>query len=613
MKKFIYITFFFILFFPILANANTYDYVIDSYSIDMIVNEDNSYDITEVIDVYFYTYKHGIYRTIPTTNKITRLDGSTYTTKAKISKVNINEKYNELYVITNGISYKEYQIGDENKTIIGEKQYIIKYTYKIKDDGTEEYDELYFNLIGSEWDDTQISNVKFKVTLPKEFDVSKIGFSEGVVGSTTSNNVYYTVNGNTIEGNYFNTLEEGEALTIRIELPEGYFIKTTNYNLLFMIIIPLILLVVGIILWVKYGKDERVIETVEFYPPNDINSLELAFLKKGRVNNKDIISLIVYLANKGYIKIEERESDSLFGTEKTFTLIKIKEYDGKDDIEREFFEGLFAEKSEVTPLDLTNFYQTINSITKKCNAKKNKYKIFEKYSLTKAKYLIIMAIISFLVITIPPIIEINVAMIAILLFPIIGLYVVYFMLTGDNGIFGKIFALVWGSVFAGIPLLLIISFSISVDANYLLTYLIGFPIIVILLLLYKNMEKRNEYGNQMLGKINGFETFLKNVEKDKLEELVNQKPTYFFDILPFTYVLNISDKWINKFENIPLECPDYFTSDSFDINDFGNVMTNTINSVSASSSNSSSDGGSSGSSGGGSSGGGSGGGGGGSW
>ena len=50
------------------------------------------------------------------------------------------------------------------------------------------------------------------------------------------------------------------------------------------------------------------------------------------------------------------------------------------------------------------------------------------------------------------------------------------------------------------------------------------------------------YGNELLGKIKGFRDFLDTAEKPKLEELVMQNPVYFYNILPFTYVLDVSDK-----------------------------------------------------------------------
>ena len=95
-----------------------------------------------------------------------------------------------------------------------------------------------------------------------------------------------------------------------------------------------------------------------------------------------------------------------------------------------------------------------------------------------------------------------------------------------------------------------------------------------------------------------------------------QDPTYFYDILPYTYVLGVSDTWIKKFETISLQAPSWYDSpDAFDMITFGAFVNTTMVSAQSvmSSSPSSSSSGGGGSSGGGSSGGGSGGGGGGSW
>ena len=40
------------------AITSTGDYIIESYDIDMIVNEDNTFDITERITTYFNISKH---------------------------------------------------------------------------------------------------------------------------------------------------------------------------------------------------------------------------------------------------------------------------------------------------------------------------------------------------------------------------------------------------------------------------------------------------------------------------------------------------------------------------------------------------------------------------
>ena len=69
--------------------------------------------------------------------------------------------------------------------------------------------------------------------MPKEFDSSKLGFSSGTTGSTDNSKVKYNVSGNKITGSYNGILGAGEALTVRCELPEGYFVGTgLTFNLM---------------------------------------------------------------------------------------------------------------------------------------------------------------------------------------------------------------------------------------------------------------------------------------------------------------------------------------------------------------------------------------------
>ena len=66
------------------------------------------------------------------------------------------------------------------------------------------------------------------------------------------------------------------------------------------------------------------------------------------------------------------------------------------------------------------------------------------------------------------------------------------------------------------------------------------------------MKRKTEYGEYIAAKVRGFRQFLITAEKEQLEKLVLKNPNYFYNILPYTYVLNISKKWIKKFENIPV-------------------------------------------------------------
>ena len=589
------------------------DYVINSYDINVKVNENNTFDITETITANFYTRKHGIIRTIPLKNTIERLDGSTSTNRVKITNLQVNNEYSK----SNSNGNLAIKIGNQDTYVTGLQKYVIKYTYDIGVDPVKDADEFYYNLIGTEWD-TRISNVSFSITMPKEFDASSLGFSSGRYGYTDSDSVSYSVNGNTISGIYTDTLPAGNGLTVRLTLPDNYFVGARNNNTDYYIIIGISLVIVFIafILWLLFGKDKPVIETVEFYPPEGYNSAELAFLYKGETDDKAIVSLLIYLASKGYLSIKETENKALFASTKDFTIYKLKEYDGTNEIEKLFFDGLFRTRSSVTSSDLTNrFYITVNRIKKLLNKKENKTKIFDKKSLQLRGFIIPMMLIIFILITVKPfydagmLSELPVA----LIFPGVGFSLMLSILTSSSPKSAKIFIIFWGLLFGGIPLFMIlpIIFSTPVSA---ITYFIGILCIIVLYIFRKIILKRTPFGLEILGKIKGFKRFLETAEKDQLESMVEKEPEYFYNILPYTYALDVSDKWVEQFENIAVEPPSwYYSNTAFSVHSFGTFMNSTMTSVNTSMTSRPSSSGSGGSSGGGFSGGGSGGGGGSSW
>ncbi len=580
-------------------------YTIESYDIKMIVNENNTFDITETISVNFTGYnKHGIFRKIPLRNTITRLDGTKSSNRAKISNISVSDTYKT----SNENGYKVLKIGDSSQTVSGRKTYTIKYNYNIGKDPLKDADELYFNLIGDEWD-TNIENVTFNITMPKPFDKTKLGFSSGYETSTSSSNVNYTVTGNTINGSLRNKLYSSQALTVRLTLPEGYFVgASSNFDFLILlkIGISIVFVLIAFGLWNKYGKDEEVVETVEFYPPNGMNSADLGFIYKGHSEARDIISLLIYLANKGYLKIEEYEEKTLKVIKsKKFKIIKVKEYDGDNEDEKTFFKSLFLFKNEVTKSDLYNkFYLTLQQIASNINRKENKEKIFEKASLGKRIFILAMIIIVFLFmrgVAIPRAENME-GFVTIIVMMIMLLIILYKK--------PNICTITLASIaFVGVGFF---SRAIDIVSNgaYLIEFIIESICIVLLIIFLGIIRKRTKYGTQMLGRIQGFKYFLETAEKPQLEELVMKNPEYFYNILPYTYVLGISNKWMKKFEDIALEAPNwYYGYTDFNNYTFNNFMNSTYSSISNAMSSSASDS----SSGGGFSGGGSGGGGGGSW
>jgi len=611
------------------------EYAITKYKIDIIVNENNTFLITEYIEVNFSVYKHGIFRQIPLRNEIVREDGSRARNRAKITNIKVSERAD----IYNESGYKMIKIGDPNKTLIGPMSYTISYLYNIGKDRGKGFDEFYFNIIGTEWD-TTISQIEFTITMPKEFDTSKIGFSHGRYGSIDSSNVTYTVDGNVISGTFDGILEAYEALTIRIELEDGYFVGAglgTEWLLYLMYIIPVILVIISFRFWYLYGRDEKPVVTVEFYPPEGMNSADVGFLYKGEASKRDVISLLIYLANNGYIKIVEKDVKMIFSTKKSFEIQKLKEYDGNDTEERSFMTGLFKKKKSgwiwrtppikmpvgeieeedveplatVTAADLQDsFYITLNKILNSLNKKENKIRVFTKESIHKPIWIMLMVLLALAVITVIPMYEFGGVeeMSGVFVLIIVGFIFVSVAIATGNKILQLILGIFFGSMLFGTTI-----GTIFLEDAYRNAYIFGVVCVMAMVYFACNAKKRTDFGREMLGKIQGFKNFLTTAEKPKLEALVMENPMYFYNILPYTYALGVSDKWMKKFETIAMAPPDWYGgSAAFNTVAFSSFMSSTMSSASsAMSSSPSSDGG--GGSGGGSSGGGSGGGGGGSW
>ncbi len=318
-------------------------------------------------------------------------------------------------------------------------------------------------------------------------------------------------------------------------------------------------------------------------------------------------------------KLKQRTNDN-------FVIQKLKNYDGTNNNEKYFLESLFPfERTEATPKTLyNNFYQAQQQIIQDIEKKANKEKIFSRNIRKFKSALVYLMIMIFILVSANVIYEYEGI---VEFFKAIGITTLCFCLyipqekLQKNGMIQRIITTVIGLGIGVIPISLRIWPILIESTTARFTYLVGILSILILLFLKNTMPTRTAYGNEMLGKIKGFKKFLETSEKAKLEELVMENPSYFYDILPFTYVLGISKKWIQKFETISVKAPEWYdTPLRFEMSDIGNFMDHDLDSINramstkeSTSSSSDSSSSTSDSSGGGVSGGGSGGGGGSSW
>ena len=166
-----------------------------------------------------------------------------------------------------------------------------------------------------------------------------------------------------------------------------------------IIIIDIIFIIIVYCLWHKYGKDSSVgAIKFETYPPMDLSSAEVGQIYNGYNEDMAVVSLVLCLANKGYLKIEiinelrKKKKKEV----RSFKITKIKEYDGTNENEQIFFNELFSHSDELIWDDLYgNFFIKLKKIKKIFKA--NEEKIYEKKSLTESLLVLLMMLVLFLI------------------------------------------------------------------------------------------------------------------------------------------------------------------------------------------------------------------------
>ena len=516
------------------------NFYIENYDVNILVNKSKQAHITENMDVYFTVSSHGIYRDIIHKN-------------ATVKNILVSENS----VISPSASNTNIKIGDPYKLISGRHHYTITYDYNYLDNKNE----FYHNIIGTGWN-TDIRHVNFSITMPEEFNPDDVGISIGEYGvQGFDGGAEFRIDGLNITGQTHRILQPHEGITIRLAVPEGYFNKVGNIRANVLIILLVLLTLLSFVIWYTFGKDEKAIPVVNFYPPKGMNTLETEIAYKEKASTQGLVAMLISLAQRGYIKINDYATD--------FTLTRLKYYDGTDKLEKEFMSTLFApsnstnfktDNRKISKHELETsetFYKNCTDIIFDANSKKNL--IYEKSSVNWGlRIIMLLCLLSIVSITFLALVNFNISQMGEYLMPLLMTAVALAVILTSKR---DLFLIIWALTFGIIPFLGTIGEIGGVAPYNLPILLTGLVCIVISSICLYHLRKRNKQALRVLGNLLGFKKFIETAEKHRLQTLVEKDPQYFYDVLPFAYLFGISDKWINKFEGIMKLQPDWYTGD----------------------------------------------------
>lgn len=543
-------------------------YEIIGFNVDMTVNHDNTIYVKEDIRVVFHEeFRHGIYRSLPKINNVT------YAKNDKIVNRNYKVDYDSITanVLADYYSDSDYivlKLGDENKTVETNRNYTytIEYNISLGDDRDVDFDFFYFNIIGSGWD-TTIKNASFDITFEKPVQNQNLKL---YVRDDEIHTLNLTDNGTKINYTYPGILQPFEAMTVAIEMEQGYFnvIKTSSKALSYdvvMLVIVLLILLISFIIKKANSNPKDLVSIVEFHIPDDLNSSEAGYLIDGELSDHDIVSLIVYWANQGYLAIKEEN--------KKFYLTKLKDMYWKDknynQYEKKLFDKIFAKSSKDVEIDHigSECYTEIQNAILNIKTKHDANSFSQRAKSGRNVSAVLMAVGAFLV---SNFVNSYIFMKNGLIFNVAFAVLIYFSLKTlisikDNefklGFVGrKSKYIVW--LIMSVVLITfyeITCFDLYVDTLGAKIFVAIIYYVVAYLIYTTNI--RTSSGMDKLGSLVGLREYIEKAEKPQLEYLVEENPSAYYDILPFAYVLGVSDIWINKFEDIKISNPSWLSSD----------------------------------------------------
>lgn len=543
-------------------------YEITAYDVKINVDENGKYNVNETITANFTEKSHGIKRWLQRYQKASYVN-----TKGKLVSKDYRVKisnFQSAQYFDHDVrgDYVLYYLGSMSERVLGEHTYTLSYTLDTGDDRESSMDMLYFNVIGTGWD-TNISNITFSIELPKAVD-GDVKFYVGEYGGTAgADRVSYSfVDGTKIVGSV-SYLDYGEAVTVFKALDNGYFKYSRNYfwDIAFLVAF-LVSISMLVVFFVKDRRKSPIVEVVEFAPTEGLTPTDVGYLNDFEVTGDDLSALLVYWASNGYVNIIEKED----GKKKKIFIRKVSDLPAESKKhEKILFDDLFRSEEIIETdkissyLSLDTGYKCVQSVE---SEHKNKIKasVDNKYDSFISVFSIFVVLFALKDIYASCLYGVTMMIrIAISIIPAFGM-LLYAWTMQYRKKKSKRFVLIMSIVSAALifaPILLLSCLAYA-NGDLLLSRFYIYILPIMMIFVCPRLENFTEAGREAVGRIWGLKNYIETAEKDKIEMLVKDDPSLFYKVLPYAYVLGVTEIYMNKFKDVKIVQPDWYQTSASD-------------------------------------------------
>jgi hypothetical protein len=320
------------------------------FDVNIVIEDSGDLLVTEtIVQEFGATPRHGIFRYIP--DRLRYDDEFDRVYPIELISVNASEDTPDDVETKEENGNFVIRIGDPDTTITGRHTYEIVYRVRGAMNGFADHDELFWNAIGDQWEQS-IGEMNVRVSGPAR--VTRVACFQGTFGSTTPcDHAQITKRGDAVFSQ--SNLSAFQAMSVVVALPPGSVESTAPvlderwsldkaFSRTPLTVgggIGLLVLVVGglgVTMW-RRGRDvrfrgsqvdqvmggpvdaetqavplfEKNVDVVEFAPPEDLRPGQVGTLVDEEANTLDVSATIVDLAVRKYLVIEEMPKTWMLG------------------------------------------------------------------------------------------------------------------------------------------------------------------------------------------------------------------------------------------------------------------------------------------------------------
>jgi uncharacterized membrane protein len=485
-------------------------YRISKFNSTIHVDDDGSARVQEQITFLFSGVYQGIYRDIPI--DYPGRGGSNYTLFIKVDSITDDDGSKLKYEKKNSNGFLHLKIyvpgaSDAARTIN------IEYSVANGTRFFEDHDEFYWNVTGNDWV-VPIEEASAVVFFPAEA-AGKLQAQafEGTYGS--SMRATASVDGPIASFSTIAPLPMRGGLTLDVAIEKGVLHQPSGLARFFrfvrsnpVVTLPLWAFAVMFPMWWMKGRDPDPGMSVApmYEPPENLGPAEVGTLIDDSVDSRDITSVLVDMAVRGYVKIVETQHKGFLSSTKDYEFHLLKDpsqWNDLTDYERAMLQQVFAGGQVTLLSNLTNHFYT---------------------ALPAIKSGIMGALKSKGMYTLDP--------------------------NSAAGYLGLGFLMV-ALPYAALQVFGMADFLGSVPV----AVVSGLIALAVIIIIGKQLTATSLKGARTRVQIKGFQEFMNRVDADRLKRM---PPDTFEKYLPYAMALGVEHRWAKAFEGIIQNPPSWY-------------------------------------------------------